>query len=74
METRCGAAVKAEDHRFLVEPACGATLAMAYEPELLKQHVGPLTPESVVVLEVCGGQAVTPDLLEIWRQTVGGSQ
>lgn len=57
-----------------MEPACGATLALAYEPELLKRHVGPLPPESVVVLEVCGGQAVTPDLLEAWRRAVSRSQ
>mmetsp|Transcript_33352 Transcript_33352/g.94484 ORF Transcript_33352/g.94484 Transcript_33352/m.94484 type:complete len:156 (+) Transcript_33352:1213-1680(+) len=55
----------AEDHRVLVEPACGAALAAVYDrcPELE-------TTESVVV-EVCGGAIATPYMMEMWKQECG---
>lgn len=52
----------ADDHRILVEPACGAALAAAYERAL------PLEGHSPVVIVVCGGAGVTRELLEHWRQ------
>jgi L-serine/L-threonine ammonia-lyase len=52
----------ADDHRCLVEPACGASLALAYSrPESLAQA------ESVVIV-VCGGMGVTLDKIQGWRE------
>jgi len=55
----------AEDHRILVEPACGAALAAVYErsPELA-------SAESVLVV-VCGGAIASPRMMEEWREHVG---
>lgn len=49
----------ADETRRLVEPACGAALAAVYD-----DHV--LAARTLVV--VCGGAAVTLELLETWRQ------
>ncbi len=48
------------DHRLLVEPACGAALSLCYnnDPDLLKF-------DNVLVI-LCGGAAVTPELLSGW--------
>jgi L-serine/L-threonine ammonia-lyase len=52
-----------DDHRLLVEPACGASLALAYErvPELLGF-------EKILVI-VCGGVTTTIDQIREWRQS-----
>ncbi len=59
------AAIKAcnsflDDHRVLVEPACGAALALAYDcmPEL--------TEFKTVVMIVCGGATATVTQLQEW--------
>lgn len=50
------------DHRLLVEPACGASLAMLYDPiEFL------MDKENVLVI-VCGGAGVTISQIEAWKQ------
>lgn len=56
----------ADDHRVLVEPACGASLSAIYEKaQPLKDH-GP------ILVIVCGGAGVSRELLEAWdRQTRG---
>ena len=52
-----------EDHRFLVEPACGAALTAAYFSKLnLKNLKGPL------VIIVCGGALTNLAKLGEWRQ------
>lgn len=56
-----------DDHRILVEPACGAALAAVYEKSF--EAVG----ESTVVV-VCGGAAVTRAQLETWDQMVEKAQ
>lgn len=49
-----------KDHRLLVEPACGASLSLCYERDFdLKQH------KNILVI-VCGGSAVTPEMLMEW--------
>ncbi len=50
----------ADDHRVLVEPACGASLAAAYE------RASPLGGRGPVLIIVCGGAGVTRDLLAQW--------
>jgi len=57
----------AEDHRLLVEPACGAALAACYD------RAPALRAARRVLVVVCGGAAATPELLAHWlRVTAGG--
>jgi L-serine/L-threonine ammonia-lyase len=52
----------ADEHRCLVEPACGASLALAYSrPESLARA------ESVVII-VCGGMGITLDRIQEWKE------
>ncbi|CAD6588818.1 MAG: catabolic L-serine/threonine dehydratase [Alectoria sarmentosa] len=60
----------ADDERFLVEPACGVNVALCYDGRLAKALPG-LTPESKVVIVLCGGAAVTLELLMEWRDRFG---
>lgn len=50
----------ADDHRVLVEPACGAALAAGY------MRAAPLQNRESVLMIVCGGAGVTRDLLVKW--------
>jgi L-serine/L-threonine ammonia-lyase len=50
----------ANDHRLIVEPACGAALASIYERAEVLKNLG-----SVLVV-VCGGVAVSLELLRQW--------
>jgi L-serine/L-threonine ammonia-lyase len=56
----------AADHRILVEPACGAALAVAYSDELRETFLGNV--EGPIVFEVCGGSGVSLDLLNQWKE------
>ena len=55
----------ADDHRVLVEPACGAALAAVYE------RFDALAGYGSIMVIVCGGAGVTSALLEEWKQQVG---
>ena len=59
-----------DDHRVLVEPACGAALAVASSPRLaaLARARFPRLDERGLVVEVCGGAAVSPELLAQWER------
>lgn len=53
----------ADDHRVVVEPACGAALALAYEGD------DALRGDRELLLVVCGGTGTTyPDLVELRRK------
>lgn len=52
----------ARDHRMLVEPACGAALAVLYSPRLRQGVEGP------IVVQVCGGSGVNLELLQQWKE------
>ncbi|MDE1167860.1 MAG: pyridoxal-phosphate dependent enzyme [Pseudomonas sp.] len=52
-----------DDQRLLVEPACGASLALAYEP-------GALDDYEQVLIVVCGGVTATVDQLRAWQARV----
>ncbi|QTN28251.1 pyridoxal-phosphate dependent enzyme [Rhodoferax sp. AJA081-3] len=52
------------DHRVLVEPACGASLALAYEQSPT------LEPFKTVLVVVCGGATATADQLREWARTL----
>lgn len=58
----------ADDHRVLVEPACGAALAAGYG------RAQPLEGREPVVFIVCGGAGVNRALLEMWDQQVPASE
>ncbi len=50
------------DHRLLVEPACGASLAALYNPaDFLKD-------KDCILIIVCGGAGVTISQIEAWKQ------
>ncbi|CAG99116.1 uncharacterized protein KLLA0_E01805g [Kluyveromyces lactis] len=49
-----------DETSILVEPACGASLHTCYRPELL----GPLGPDDIVVVILCGGSCNTYDDLK----------
>ena len=53
-----------EEHRIMVEPACGACLAA------LDNDCAFLDDKQNIVVIVCGGVGVTMNLLEEWRQHV----
>jgi L-serine/L-threonine ammonia-lyase len=53
----------AGDHRTLVEPACGAALAVLYHQLEALRHL----PLKSVLVVICGGIGVTPDLLRHWQ-------
>lgn len=53
-----------DDHRLLVEPACGAALAAVYDREAAVSGVG-----SVLVI-VCGGANVTLGQLQEWTRAL----
>jgi L-serine/L-threonine ammonia-lyase len=58
----------ADDHRLLVEPACGASLSAVYERAEALDGRGP------ILVIVCGGAGVTRELLERWtRRTDAGA-
>ncbi|WVW85941.1 hypothetical protein I302_107979 [Kwoniella bestiolae CBS 10118] len=59
----------AEDHKVLVEPACGATLALVYSGRL--SEVMQLGREDRVVLVVCGGSNVSVEMMSEWRRDLG---
>jgi L-serine/L-threonine ammonia-lyase len=59
----------ANDERFMVEMACGVSLAMCYEGRL-KQEMPELESESIVVIVVCGGSNVSAEMLGEWAETI----
>ncbi len=50
------------DHRLLVEPACGASLALAYEKS------SELEQFRIVLIVVCGGATATIDQIRQWSK------
>ena len=59
----------AAEHRMLVEPACGASLAPLYSDRLRSKLLEKLDgqADSAIVVEVCGGSGVNLELLEAWK-------
>lgn len=52
----------ADDHRILVEPACGAPLSLVYNKLPLLHRF------SSILVIVCGGSGVTRAMLPIWKE------
>ncbi|CCC10031.1 hypothetical protein SMACR_02611 [Sordaria macrospora] len=65
----------ADEHRMLVEVACGATLATAYNGDLRKYLGKGLSEEEWrnfnVVMVVCGGSHVSVDVLQQYKEEYG---
>ncbi len=64
-----------EDVRILVEPACGAAIAPAYNGDL-RRHLGDGLDEAEwaarnVVLVVCGGSNISFDILAEYKKRFG---
>lgn len=55
-----------DDHRILVEPACGAALAAVYD------QAEPLLPYQSVLVIVCGGAGVNLELFREWDTKLPG--
>lgn len=55
----------ADDHRVLVEPACGAPLSLLYNQLPLLQQF------SSLLLIVCGGSGVTREMVTSWQEKTG---
>ncbi len=61
----------ADDHRVLVEPACGAALATGYDrAEPLAEFTVSSAQREPVVFIVCGGAAVNREMLAKWDREV----
>ncbi|KAL9981852.1 hypothetical protein ACROYT_G010613 [Oculina patagonica] len=62
----------ADDHRMLVQPACGAALACVYE-RLFKvwQEEGKLGELKSALVIVCGGSSVTMKAIKEWKEKLG---
>ncbi|KAL4224174.1 hypothetical protein ACF0H5_017627 [Mactra antiquata] len=61
----------ADDHRFLVEPACGASLAAVYSSVIQTlQSSGKLDTVNNVLVIVCGGSSASLKQMEVWKQLV----
>jgi len=54
----------ADDHRVLVEPACGASLSVVYNPlDVIKK-------KNNILVIVCGGAGVTLNQLQNWKENL----
>ena len=64
----CAACWRFLDHeRILVEPACGASVALVYDGRL-RRYLKGFGPESKVVIVVCGGSKISLELLNGYKE------
>ncbi|KAI1613175.1 tryptophan synthase beta subunit-like PLP-dependent enzyme [Exophiala viscosa] len=56
-----------DDERYLVEPACGVSVALAYDGRL-NHYLGKFSPETKVVIIVCGGSKISLELLNKYKK------
>ena len=56
-----------DDERILVEPACGASIALAYDGRL-KRYIENFKPEKKVVIVVCGGSKISLEALNKYKE------
>lgn len=59
----------ATEHRLLVEPACGAAVAVVCQKGVV-ERMG----DGPVVVVVCGGNMASPELLEEWIEATGATR
>lgn len=60
----------AKDYHVLVEPSCGVSLSLIYNEEIFQREIESRGWKHVVVV-VCGGSAVSIDLLQQWKERFG---
>lgn len=60
----------ADDERILVEPACGASVALAYDGRL-KRYLKGFSSESKVVIVVCGGSRIDLRMMDAYKKQFG---
>lgn len=70
-EAAMGAWRFADDERILVELACGVNVALCYGGRLEKALGRPVRKDDIVVIEVCGGAAVTVEMVAEWKNEYG---
>ncbi|KAF6031604.1 SDSL [Bugula neritina] len=65
----------ADDHRMLVEPACGASLAVIYSGDIQKlQGTGKLPKDlDNIVVVVCGGNSVSMQTMESYKMLISST-
>jgi len=56
-----------DDERMLVEPACGVSVALAYDGRL-KRYLKNFGPEKKVVIVVCGGSKISLEMLLQYKE------
>jgi L-serine/L-threonine ammonia-lyase len=61
----------ADDERIMVELACGVNVALCYDGRLEMALGKKLSPQSKIVIVLCGGSNVTVDMLAGWRKEFG---
>ncbi|GEQ68821.1 hypothetical protein JCM33374_g2490 [Metschnikowia sp. JCM 33374] len=54
----------------VIEPACGATVALSMKRQDLLKAFGPLRADDVVIFIVCGGSTVSPETMQQYREMV----
>ncbi|KAF9432086.1 hypothetical protein BGZ76_011290 [Entomortierella beljakovae] len=60
-----------DEHRFLVETSCGASLSIVYTPALLANILPNLNENSNVVIVVCGGSNINLGTLNHYKEIFG---
>lgn len=76
-EAAIGCVRFADDERILVEPACGVSIATAYNGSLRRLYKNLSDEEFAklnVVIVVCGGSNVTLETLELYKVKYGGHE
>lgn len=61
----------ADDERLMVELGCGVNVAPCYGGRLSKVLGREVSPDMKVVIVLCGGSAVTVDMLSGWKHEFG---
>ncbi len=56
-----------DDERILVEPACGASIALAYD-QRLRRYLKDFSRQSKVVIVVCGGSKISLEMLNKYKE------
>jgi len=56
-----------DDHRIVVEPACGASIAAVYG------NVAELADHGTILIIICGGVTSTAEQLKIWHQSLSSA-
>ena len=55
----------ADDHRMMVEPACGSVLSAVYSGHLAA--LLPSLPPGPIIVIVCGGNIVNTTIMSEWK-------